>query len=74
MATGAYQQSDYKTNVDQTDRHLHVTSGDKTLTTKDASGDVFETKILLSEILKEIKLTNRYLSEFLGDEFRENER
>ena len=67
MTTTSFQQSDYKSNVDQTDRHLHVTSGDKALKTEDDRRELFQTTILLSQILEELKLQNQYLEEILGD-------
>jgi hypothetical protein len=62
MATSAYQQSDYKTNVDQTDRHLHVTSGDKTLKTEEQSLDNYSRNNTLDEILKQLVIMNKHLS------------
>jgi hypothetical protein len=73
MTTSPYQQSDYKTNVDQTDRHLHVTNGSEILKTEEQSNNTFEIKDLLYNILLEQRLTNKYLSEFLEDSFKENE-
>lgn len=70
MTTSAYQQSDYKTNVDQTDRHLHVTSGTKNIKVEEQSLNQFNIKVLLEELLIEQKKTNAYLSEMTGIEIK----
>jgi len=67
MTTSAYQPSDYKTNIDQTDRHLHVTSGDKSIKVEEQSLDTYEIKDLLHNMLIEQRITNKYLAEFMGD-------
>ena len=73
MTTTAYQQSDYKTNVDQTDRHLHVTSGDKTIKVSEQSDKQLMILTALDEILIEAKKTNMYLAEISGFEIKNRE-
>jgi hypothetical protein len=70
MTTSAYQQSDYKSNIDQTDRHLHVTSGSKELEVKEQSLNNFQIKVLIEELLIEQKKTNMYLSEMIGNKIK----
>ena len=65
MTTSAFQQSDYKANIDQTDRHLHVTSGSKELEVKEQSFTNKKISIVLSEILVQMKITNKYLAEMM---------
>lgn len=74
MTTSRFQQSDYKSNVDQTDGHLHVSSGSLDIKVKEQSDDLIQLRVATEEILKEIKLTNKYLAEFLGDKFSEEEK
>jgi hypothetical protein len=67
MTTGPYQQSDYKTNIDQTDRRLHVTAGGEPLKTEEQNLDASRSMGLLADILEEIKLSNEYLKIIAGE-------
>ena len=67
MATGPYQQSDYKTNVDQTDRHLHVTNGTIPLVVKEKSLDNSRSMKILEHVLEELQLSNKYLKIIAGE-------
>jgi len=73
MTTSAYRQSDYNTNIDQTDRHLHVTSGSETLKTEEQSLINNDIKELLQLLLIEQKITNAHLSEMTGNIIDEKE-
>ena len=67
MATSRFQQSDYKSNIDQTDGHLHVGSGSETLKTAEQNDYNFRTLVLLENILLELKIMRTYL-ELVTDE------
>ena len=73
MATTKFKQSDYESNVNQTDGRLHISSGGETLQTTEQSLNPFESKIVLSEILIEMRILNKYMAMIVGDTITENQ-
>jgi hypothetical protein len=73
MTTSAFQQSDYKSNIDQTDRHLHVTSGSKNIKVEEQSLNGYSMNNTLNCILDELKKMNKHLSLITDIEFKKGD-